>query len=84
MEEEMSDSFYSSPNQYALPTFGLSYPGFEEPESNPFIQFFRPVQFKNEVLSSSERKVIATLQNEDMWKLFMEVGNEMMVTKPGR
>ena len=30
------------------------------------------------------RKITATLQNKSLWKTFKKIGNEMIVTKPGR
>ncbi len=30
------------------------------------------------------RKITATLQNSNLWRSFKKIGNEMIVTKPGR
>lgn len=34
--------------------------------------------------ASSSKKIAATLQNKALWKDFKRIGNEMIVTKPGR
>lgn len=78
-----------SPDQYCLPTFGMDYPNLKQP-SSPFVQFYRPVDFLTTNGGTSnghdgtEKTITATLQNGDLWKEYMQVGNEMMVTIPGR
>ena len=34
--------------------------------------------------ASAHKKIAATLQNKALWKDFKRIGNEMIVTKPGR
>ena len=45
-----------------------------------------PAQFEaaQQVGSKPAKKIIAQLNEEELWKSFNEVGNEMIVTKPGR
>ena len=78
-----------SSNQYCLPTFGLEYPNAEQ-QSSPLVQFYRPVEVQSNGggtengHSSKGRRVTATLTNGELWKKFMQVGTEMIITTMGR
>lgn len=38
----------------------------------------------NSTASNPDPKVKVTLENEDLWKRFYEIGTEMIITKMGR
>jgi len=50
--------------------------GSEQPTTPLDLYQVRPVPYY--------RKVTASVQNKQLWKLFTRIGNEMIVTKPGR
>lgn len=43
-----------------------------------------PEQSEAAPAQASDRKITATLLDEELWKSFNKIGNEMIVTKPGR
>ena len=86
MEPGASNIEYSNSLQYFVPTYGVPYPRYGYASESPLVHYYKPVEFmtKPEELATKDVKISAVLQNEDMWELFDQVGNEMMVTKQGR
>lgn len=60
---------------------GSEYGGSDSAYSSDNLQ--GPEVYQNSKHSFT-RKISATLQNRSMWQTFTRIGNEMIVTKPGR
>ncbi len=70
-------------SQYCL-QYGITYSPYPK-DMSPYM--YRPVGYLHTTEGSGlkeDRVIRATLQNEELWKKFSQVGNEMLVTKAGR